>query len=401
MAYIKENSMQTTHIPTRTELVQRASEIRPILQRHALWQEQHRRLHDETIEALLQAGVFRLRLPARYGGYESDTGTLVEVLTELGQGDGSTAWVAWVLAANSWLVGLFPDSVQDEIFSMPDVRVSGTLSPSGRAECRNGGYVVSGEWHFHSGLLHSQWGLMAAMSPSQEGEPMPVVALVPTTELEIIDDWDTAGLRGTGSVSSRAKDLFVPAERVQPVIPLLQGQAASQLNADAAMYRTPMVLTIAAAASGTPLGLARAALTAFRERIPGRGIAYTTYSRQAEAPLTHLQLALATMKIDEAGFHASRAANAVDTKATSGEAWTTEERVRVRMDAAMTAQLAKEAIDTLATASGGSSLYSHVPIQRIWRDIQAANLQGMIHPNTNLELYGRILCGLAPNTVNI
>jgi 3-hydroxy-9,10-secoandrosta-1,3,5(10)-triene-9,17-dione monooxygenase len=71
------------------------------------------------------------------------------------------------------------------------------------------------------------------------------------------------------------------------------------------------------------------------------------------------------------------------------------------MDTAMTARLAKEAIDMLATASGGSSLYSHVPIQRIWRDIQAANLQGMMHPDTNLELYGRILCGLAPNTVNI
>jgi alkylation response protein AidB-like acyl-CoA dehydrogenase len=84
MTRFKENSMQTTQIPTRTELIDRASEIRPILQRHTLWQEQHRRLHNETIEALLQAGLFRLRLPTRYGGYESDTGTLVEVLTELG-----------------------------------------------------------------------------------------------------------------------------------------------------------------------------------------------------------------------------------------------------------------------------------------------------------------------------
>jgi hypothetical protein len=65
------------------------------------------------------------------------------------------------------------------------------------------------------------------------------------------------------------------------------------------------------------------------------------------------------------------------------------------------ARLAKEAIDILNTASGGSSIYSSVPIQRIERDIQAASLQGMIHPNTNLELYGRIRCGLEPNTVNI
>jgi len=372
-----------------------------MLQARANWHEQHRRLHDETIEALAQAGIFKLRVPKRYGGYESDTRTLVEVLAELGQGDGSTAWVAWVLVSNTWLVGLFPDAVQDEVFSTPDVRVSGTLSPTGKAERRDGGFVLNGQWHFHSGSLHSQWSVMAAMSTTEEGIPTPVAALIPTAELEVLDDWDTAGLRGTGSVSSRAREVFVPAERVVSVLSLLAGQSASRLNADAEIYRSPMVPFIAAAASGAPLGLAKAAMTNFFQRLPGRGIAYTTYAKQAEAPITHMQVAEAAMKIDEAEFHASRAATLVDTKAESGDAWTLEERARVRMDAGMVARLAKEAIDILNTASGGSSIYSSVPIQRIERDIQAANLQGMILPNTNLELYGRILCGLEPNTVNI
>src|SRR6266699_2460908 len=86
--------MTISNIPTRTELVQAAHEMIPLLQAHTTWHEQHRRLHDETIEALAQAGIFKLRVPKRYGGYESDTRTLVEVLAELGQGDGSTAWVA-------------------------------------------------------------------------------------------------------------------------------------------------------------------------------------------------------------------------------------------------------------------------------------------------------------------
>jgi len=49
-------------------------------------------------------------------------------------------------------------------------------------------------------------------------------------------------------------------------------------------------------------------------------------------------------------------------------------------------------------ASGGSSNYSTVPIQRIQRDITAINLHALNLPATNLELYGRILCGLEPNT---
>jgi alkylation response protein AidB-like acyl-CoA dehydrogenase len=243
--------------------------------------------------------------------------------------------------------------------------------------------------------------VLAAMASTTDGTPAPVAVLVPTAQLEVIDDWDTSGLSGTGSVSSRASDIFVPADRVISVIALLQGQSASEEAADVPLYRTPMVPTIAAAASGAPLGLAKAALAAFFQRLPGRSVAYTTYARQAEAPITHLQVAEAAMKIDEAEFHAYRAADLVDAKAVSGEAWTLEERARVRMDAGMVARLAKEAIDILSTASGGSSIYRTVPIQRIERDIQAASLQGMIHPDTNLELYGRIRCGLEPNTVNI
>jgi len=401
MTCFKENMMTTTSIPTRQELVRRASDIVPILQKHASWNEQNRRIHEESLQALEQAGVFRLRVPKRYGGYEADSRTLVEVLAKLGEGDGSTAWVAWVLAANTWLVGFSPDAVQDEVFTNPNVSVSGTLAPTGKVERRGNGFVLNGQWHFHSGSLHSQWSVMAAMGTTPTGQPAPVAALIPTAELEVLDDWDTAGLRGTGSVSSVAREVFVPEECVLSVSALLQGQSASQLNADVPIYRTPMGPTIAASACGTPLGLARAALTNFFQRLPERGIAYTTYTRQAEAPITHLQVAEATMKIDEAEFHAGRAADLVDTKAISGEAWTLEERVRARMDAGMVARLTKEAIDLLNTASGGSSIYSSVPIQRIERDIQAANLHGMIHPNTNLELYGRIRCGQEPNTVYI
>src|SRR5260370_15268671 len=252
--------MTSTPIPTRQELVRRASDIVPILQKHASWNEQNRRIHEESLQALEQAGIFKLRVPKRYGGYESDTRTLVEVLAEIGQGDGSTAWVAWVLVSNTWLIGLFPDAVQDEVFTTPDVGVSGTLAPTGRAERRDGGFVLNGQWHFQSGLWHSQWSVMAAMSTTPDGGMAPVVALIPTAALEVLDGWDTAGLRGTVSVSSITTQVFVPPAPVFSVIPLPQGQSGSQLNADAPIYRTPMVPTVAATATRTPLRLATAAM---------------------------------------------------------------------------------------------------------------------------------------------
>src|SRR5258708_36615732 len=99
--------MTITHIPTRAELVSTAREIAPILQEHANWNEQHGHLHDQSIEALEQAGLFRLRTPQRYGGYEWDPRTLVEVLSELAQGGGSTGGVAQVLLSHTVQDGQF------------------------------------------------------------------------------------------------------------------------------------------------------------------------------------------------------------------------------------------------------------------------------------------------------
>ena len=138
-----------------------------------------------------------------------------------------------------------------------------------------------------------------------------------------------------------------------------------------------------------------------RERLPGRKITYTAYDSQQAAPLTHRQVADATNRTDEAEFHAHRLAALVDGKAADGTQWTLPERIRARADLGAVCRLAKQAVDIFATASGGSSIYRDVPIQRISRDVNAVNLHALMHPDTNDELYGRVLCGLEPNTLYV
>jgi hypothetical protein len=107
------------------------------------------------------------------------------------------------------------------------------------------------------------------------------------------------------------------------------------------------------------------------------------------------------MKIDEAAFHAQRLSAAVDAKCAEGSAWDVGERALARADLGAAGRLAKEAADILGTASGGSSIQTSVPIQRYVRDLNAVTLHALMHPNTNAELYGRVLCGLEPNTAYI
>ena len=390
--------MSVSEAPPKEELVHRAAQLVPLIKEKALWMDENRCLHNEVIEALTDAGLLRMRVPARYGGFESDMTTMVDVLSEIGRGDGSTSWTLAVWAISAWMVGMFPDEVQDEVFSTPDVRICGILSPGAMVVPADGGYLVNGKWSFNTGAQQSTWNTNAAVRPTPDGGYEPVMTLIPISDLQIIDDWHTSGLRGSGSVTTIAKDVVIPAERVLPMGPVLAGQHLSKLNANAPIFKAPFMPTACTKVSAVALGLAKASKDAFFERLPGRRITYTSYESQSEAPVTHLEVADAITRIDETGFHAYRAAQMIDTKGPSGEPWTLEERARVRLDLGAACQRAKEAVEILDSASGGSSIYRDVPIQRIERDVKTLNLHAILHPTTNLELYGRIACGLDSNT---
>ncbi|MEV6304148.1 acyl-CoA dehydrogenase family protein [Actinoplanes sp. NPDC051861] len=390
-----------TNVVTRDELIDRVSQLVPQLRKNAVRSDETRRLADDSIDALADAGVFRLRTPKRYGGLEADTRTLVDVAAELGRADGSLSWVASVYWIPTWMAGLFPDHVQDQVFGESDSRVCGTLSPTGMAAPAEGGIVVNGSWKFISGAHHSTWQEIVAVLITPDQQPLPVVAMVPMSQLGIIDDWHTSGLRGTGSVTTVAQDVFVPEGHYLPLPLILQGQSASERNADSPIYRSPLLPVASASSVGTLIGLGRAAREAFLERLPDRKITYTEYASQAEAPLTHHQVAAAVQHLDEAEFHAYRLAGQVDGKCADGAGWTVEERARARAGLGAVVSRTKQAVDILGGASGGSSIYEDVPIQRIQRDVHAAHLHALMHPETNAELYGRVLCGLPPNTLYI
>lgn len=390
--------MTIAHAPTHTELVQRATDLVPLLRKHSRWSEEHRRLHDEVIEGLRDAEYFKLRRPVRHGGFESPARTLVAIAAELGRGDAAVAWNTQVWWIPGWMVGLFPDHVQDEVYATPDVRVCGTLSPAGTLTPVDGGYRVDGQWHFISGALHSHWQELIALAPTPDGGMQPMLALVPIKDVRMVDDWHTSGLRGTGSVSTVVEDVFVPADRVLPLSAAMTMQHASVANASSPVWRAPLNAVASAATVGVLLGLARAAREVFQDRLPGRRITYTDYTSMREAPITHLQLAEAVLKTDQAQFHAHRVADLVDAKGAAGEPWTLEERVQCRVDIGATCDLATAAVDVLSRAGGGSSIYEDVPVQKIARDIRAVGLHALVYPPTNYELYGRVLSGLDPNT---
>ena len=193
-------------------LVAQATALIPMLRKHAASAEKARRVPQESLEALSQAGIFKMTAPKAYGGIEADFQTQCDVLAEIARGCPSTSWVATIYSAMSWLVGTFPDEAQQEIFATRDPRISGVFSPTGTAVAKDGGFLVNGRWGFNTGCHGANWTVMNVVV----GE-MPTCMIARSADLKILDDWYATGMAATGSNTIVAENVFVPGYRAVPL----------------------------------------------------------------------------------------------------------------------------------------------------------------------------------------
>jgi 3-hydroxy-9,10-secoandrosta-1,3,5(10)-triene-9,17-dione monooxygenase len=370
----------------------------PLLREQAPVIERERRLTDEVVAALDDAGAFTLSRPARFGGAEADLQTQFDVLTAVARGDGSAGWVASLYSVCGFFAGIFDDRAQEEVFANPRARVAGVFSPTGVLRPVEGGYRLTGRWSWNTGCLHAHWDTLAAIVEGDDGPPEPQICLVPMEDLTVEDDWDPSGLAGTGSNSVRADDVFVPAHRTLSTVAALQGRYASEANRERPLFRTAFFPFVVAASAGTPVGIAQGAMDVFLERLPGRTITYTHYVDQAQAPITHLQAADAAVRTRAAGLLARDVARVLDEAAQAGRELTVPERAAIRGEVGHVVRECRAATEALADASGASSIQRSVPIQRIVRDVRALSIHAALNTTTNLEVHGRVLVGADPQT---
>src|SRR5207248_10440798 len=125
-----------------------------------LWQDapvadRDRRLTDRVVDSVVQAGLMRLLTPKRFGGYEADMRTFLDVTTELGRGCCSTAWVTGVLNGGNFVASLFPSAPPDQVWSTdPDARCALVLgSTSASVEPTADGIYITGQWPYASGSV--------------------------------------------------------------------------------------------------------------------------------------------------------------------------------------------------------------------------------------------------------
>lgn len=387
--------------PTHDDLVARAAVLREQLAEDAAETDRNRRLTDRSIEGITHGGLLRLMTPKRLGGYETDIRTVLDVTTEIGRGCGSSAWVTGVLNSGNFMIGLFPDQAREDVFAdNADARAALVLVvPKTVGKRADGGVRLTAKWPYASGSLHCDWAALNV--PVDVGGDQPVLhtALVPMSDLQVEDTWLVTGMRGTGSNTIVAEDVFVPEHRLLPFMPAMEGERPYE-RAGEPLYRSSVSGVLQVFLLGSMIGAARTALEYVLEKAPKRSIASSTYAAQQDSVPFQIDVAEAATMIDTAQFHATRIADTVDRAARLGEPMDVRTRARLRMDAAHAAQRSREAIDLLMTAHGTSAFAEFSPLQRIWRDVSMGSRHGGFGSRIPQEVYGRALLGQDPRATS-
>ncbi|MDA2892904.1 oxidoreductase [Mycolicibacterium sp. BiH015] len=387
-------TLSTTTEETVDDVLDRVGALQPLIRQHSVRNESDRRVSEEVIAALRDAGAFRLAAPRRFGGLEAGLRAMLDLSALIAEADGGTAWVTTLSNINAWSTCLYDPATVDEIYADgPDTILSGVVSPGGTAHKVPGGYVITGQWPYSSASLHAQWVSGGVWEIDEDGDEIDqAMVVMPISDVQIKDTWYVAGMRASGSNTIIAENVFVPEHRLNSMLPVISGGYLEQYP-DNPFYRAAFAPMLVLVLVGPQLGFGRAALDMAISKASTKALAYTNIEQQTDSVAFQLLVADAATKIDTAHLHAYRAADDVERYAEQGIYPDIQARARMRADAAVALTSINDAINTLLNACGAGSFADVNPMQRIWRDSNVAARHAVTLPHVSMETYGKALLG--------
>ncbi|MHC0432394.1 acyl-CoA dehydrogenase family protein [Streptomyces sp. O3] len=361
-------SMAPSALPEASVLPEASAALARLARRDTALVEERRKLTDDLAAAITEAGFARHFVPRRWGGAAGDFTSLLDASACVAEACASTAWCATLYASHARLAGYLPEQAQHDLWARtPDVRIAASVvPPQGEATTRRDGWSLSGRWSFASGLEHADWVLLASWTgpgagPEQRGADREHrIFAVPRTRLTAVDTWHTLGLRGTGSNSVQADDVYVPAHRTMLLTDLLP-----PLPGGAPCHTVPFPMVAGLLFAAPILGAARGALSAWTAEMTER----QWYGGQEvrQSPKVQQALTRCSGEIQAAQLLLEQAAHRADREPPNPLNVPENQR-----NAAMAAELCAGAVDRLFRTQGVRAQSEGDPIQRRWRDVTAA-----------------------------
>lgn len=381
---------------TAEEILARARGLAPRLRERAEDIENERQLPADVVELLRGTGVFRMALPKAWGGPELDAMQQTEVIEALAVGDASAAWCAMIGMDTPIYAGFLAEDVARRLLADPDVVTAGAIMPMGRAERVPGGYRVTGQWHFGSGITHSTWVVGGVLvTRGGELEPGPAgapgnwrIIVAPVEDFEIQDTWYTTGLAGSGSRDYRTENLYVPEEYTFSFAsPRVTGATATS---DAVLRNMP----------GVPLGVARAAIDHVRQMAATR-IDRATGTPWSENYRVQTTIAQAEMDLSAARYAVYGSLREQWEILEAGDVPTPDEQVATVLARVGAFRTARSVVASLFDLVATAAVYRPSALDRWLRDLNTM-CQHVIAQDQVIQSAGAHLLGGVPhNTYSV
>jgi 3-hydroxy-9,10-secoandrosta-1,3,5(10)-triene-9,17-dione monooxygenase len=353
--------------------------------------ERLRRLPAATVSEFKQTDLFRLLLPARFGGIQASFPELLEPIRRMAHGCASSAWTLGFYALHNWMLSLFDPQAQEEVFASGPVLAPAPLAPTGRGSPADGGVHLTGRWSWATGAMDADWVIVGALVERQDGI-VPALVVVPADEIEVADVWHTAGMRGTASHDVIATDVFVPEHRIVGVADIYSGTAPGANAHGSHTYRWPMVPALALTASMPVLGAAERVTELFAERLGNRVLAYSGMA-QKDQPAAQIRLGDARVRLRALRALVTETADDIEQIVAGGERVRRSARANARLAAAYTVHECRSLIADLMEASGASAHFLSSPLQRAKRDVDIAAGHVVFDYDMSRELAGALAIG--------
>jgi 3-hydroxy-9,10-secoandrosta-1,3,5(10)-triene-9,17-dione monooxygenase len=386
---------------TPDELVARATALRGVLLERQDECDGLGRLPDSTLRDYVDAGFWRVVQPRRFGGYEFDLDTFLQITMELSRGCPSSGWVFGLTAAHNLIVGDFEEQGQIELFGDGDFRcpLSALPAPAERVE---GGYVVNGWWDYSSGCDVATHFIGGAVIAEPTGEIDTRWVAFRRDQFEIIDNWDTLGMRGTGSRRVVVHDLFVPEHHTvpspnpfRPVVEL----PGRDVHANP-MFRGPLASLLISEPAAVCVGIAHAAIDAYIELLTTKHQYGPMSPLRSELGVFQRLLGEATAYVDtaEATLHqvARKWTETAQRSAETGVPARDEDDRRLILIEQQIIETAAKAVDLVFRTSGSSASNRGQRIERYFRDLNMVRTHVTLQFERTWENVGRLRLGMTP-----
>ena len=379
-----------------SELLNRVTEIGPILQQYTQEERVNRRLSKSVIDTLRQAGLFRLYLPKSLGGIEADPLTTARITEEVAHYNTAAGWTLMVAnTSNWWSRNLTDEGIKKIYANGPDTFIAGAFHPPMKATRVKDGYIINGRSPLASNVHEAQWIFATAMVMENDqpkinnGRPEMIGALMDANDCKILDTWYTIGMNATDSNDFSAHEVFVPYNCSFSLGP----SSTSNTYFLGPLYRFPGIWgNVASLIIPVALAVARNAVEELKI-LATKKVPYGSAVALKDRSTVQRKIGMAEAMIQSGRAYLHQEIASIWNKTLNEEVISLEERARLLLACTHTNQTCAQAVELIYSAAGTTGIYTTNKLANYFTDAQVIRQHGFSN-DSRYESAGQIYLGV-------